>query len=551
MSQDFVLDKIFRGRGVTCASQIDYELKQLLSYKSLKGIDQAADWLVDALNSGQKVCIIGDYDVDGATSTAVMMKGLSQMGFANLTFIIPNRILDGYGLTPALVKKAHGVGVKYIITVDNGIVSFEGVDCAKALGIEVLITDHHMAQEKVPNCVVVNPNQVGCEFSSKNLAGVGVAFYVLIALRAKLRQINEPGGGVNLLTLIDLVALGTVADCVKLDQNNRLLVAQGLSRIRAGKVSPGILALIKIAKRNVTLLESDDFGFAIAPRLNAAGRLEDMTTGVMCLLAPDIEAASIYASILDKINHNRRNIQAKMLDEATLAVEKTTVDLERVIIIFGSNWHEGVIGLVASMLKEKHHLPTIALAQDADAEIYKGSCRSIPGLNIRDALVEFDRQYPNILIKYGGHAMAAGLSLRKSGFEKFKKGINEILSQIMTSTLLEKILEVDGGLPHSHRTLPFARKMGEVSPWGQGFEKPLFDDQFKIKSIRKIGEVHLKLILEDQGSEFDAIWFSPPEHWLETRAAQLRVIYHMGINDFRGKRSLQLMIKHADEVASH
>jgi single-stranded-DNA-specific exonuclease len=551
VSKDQVLDRIFRGRGIACASEIEYELSQLLSYKSLKGISEAADWLYNVMQTNQCVCVIGDYDVDGATSTSVMIKGLSQMGLTNLMYLIPNRIQDGYGLTPALVERAHARGAQCIITVDNGIVSFEGVDKANSLGMSVLITDHHMAQEQVPNCIVVNPNQPGCAFPSKNLAGVGVAFYVLIAFRAKLREHHAPGATVNLLELIDLVALGTVADCVKLDQNNRLMVAQGLKRIRAGQVSPGIKALIDIANRNPHLLEADDFGFSVAPRLNAAGRLEDMTTGVMCLLAPCIKTASVHAQTLDRINKQRREIQAKMLDEASRAVEQVKVKSSRVVIVHSPDWHEGVIGLVASMLKETHHLPTIAMAQDADASILKGSCRSIPGLNIRDVLVEFDRLYPGILVKYGGHAMAAGLSLRKDGLDQFKSGMQDLLAQHISDQLLEKVLEVDGPLPISHRTLPFARQIGEISPWGQNFEKPLFDDQFQIKSLRKIGESHLKLELEDQGRSYDAIWFSPPAHWLESRLEKIRVIYHIGINDFRGKRTLQLMVKHADCLASN
>jgi single-stranded-DNA-specific exonuclease len=475
-----------------------------------------------------------------------MMKGLVAMGLTNLTYMIPNRIQDGYGLTPALVERAYYMGVSHLITVDNGVVSFAGVDRAKELGMSVLITDHHMAADQVPNCIVVNPNQKDCHFPSKNLAGVGVAFYVLIAFRAALRSKGHPGSQVNLLELIDLVALGTVADCVPLDHNNRLMVAQGLLRIREGKHSVGIKALIDVAKRNPYLLEADDFGFSIAPRLNAAGRLEDMSTGVQCLLSTTIDDARAYAQTLDQINMKRREIQAQMLQQAQEAIKDHVVKQEKLIIVFSPGWHEGVIGLVASMLKEKHNVPTIALAQDSEESVLKGSCRSIMGLNIRDVLVEFDRLHPGVLIKFGGHAMAAGLSLQKEKLSVFKSGMQTILATMLSDALLEKVLEVDGSLPLSHRTLPFARRISAITPWGQGFEKPLFDDEFEIKQMRKIGGVHLKFELADQDRSYEAVWFSPPEAWLAARYQSLRLIYHIGINDFNGRRTLQLMVRHAE-----
>ncbi|UTC24159.1 single-stranded-DNA-specific exonuclease RecJ [Candidatus Comchoanobacter bicostacola] len=549
LDSDPVIDRIYKGRNAQSKDEFDYALAQLLPYHLLKGIDACCSWLYDAFKAQDRICIIGDYDVDGATSTTVMLKGLAGLGFTDVCYMIPNRIKDGYGLTPALVDRAISMQAQRIITVDNGIVSYQGVDYANANGVSVLITDHHMAAEKLPEAVVVNPNQLDCTFPSKTLAGVGVAYYVLIAFRAYLR---DQGHDLrfNLLELIDIVALGTVADCVPLDKNNRLLVHHGLKRMRSGQVSHGIAALLSIAKRNPKLLASDDLGFAVAPRLNAAGRLDDMSIGVQCLMSDSAQEAHSYAQTLDSINLTRREIQANMLDEAQKSLETVDVKNEKIAIVYGEKWHEGIIGLVASMLKETHNIPAIAMANDSDNTILKGSCRSIPGLNIRDVLVDFDLQHPGVLIKFGGHAMAAGLSLNASRLTDFTEGMRALIQEKVTDDMLQKCILVDGPLPQSHRNLPFARLLLTKGPWGQCFEKPVFDDVFTLESVRKVGQAHLKLSVRDSEQQYDAIWFFCPESWFAVRAKQVRLIYALSINDFNGKRSVQLMVQHAQVVES-
>ena len=429
-----------------------------------------------------------------------------------------------------------------IITVDNGIVSYAGVDHAKSLGMDVLITDHHLAADTVPDAVIVNPNQPGCAFASKCIAGVGVAFYVLIALRAYFRDKGVFEVGPNLLAYLDLVALGTVADCVKLDTNNRIMVSHGLSLMRSGKSRYGIQALINVAKRNPTLIEADDMGFSLAPRLNAAGRLDDMTTGVRCLLSETVKDAMYFALMLDKINLTRRQMQQDMTQEA-LDYVQSMKEIPLIAVVCKPKWHEGIIGLVASMIKEKYYIPCIVLTQDEDPNLLKGSCRSIPGLNIRDVLADYDRIFPNSLIKFGGHAMAAGLTIKASDVDQFREALVQICQNLITKEMCQKYLLVDGSLPKNYRTIGFARDLIHYGPWGNGFEKPMFYDRFDLCEQYIVGGKHLKVLLSDGETNFEGIFFNIEEGvWPNHHAKSVDVAYHLQINEFNGRRKVQLMV---------
>lgn len=542
VGMDPVLDKILRARSITSAKDVDYQLSRLLPYQLLKDIDKACARLHQALSQNEYLVVIGDYDVDGATATTVMVSGLREMGL-KIDYLIPNRLKDGYGLSAQLVDRAESMGAQLIITVDNGIVSHQGVDHANAKGIDVLVTDHHLAGDKVPNAIIVNPNQPGCTFPSKVIAGVGVAFYVLIALRAFLREQHVFEKGPNLLKYLDLVALGTVADCVPLDFNNRTMVAQGLSIMRSGKARPGIAALLSLAKKAPTLLDADDMGFSVAPRLNAAGRLEDMSTGVKCLLSKGHKEAMQFALQLDEINKLRRSMQQEMVAEALLYV-KTIQNADTCIaVIYNATWHEGIIGLVASMVKEKFHIPSIVLTKDEEGGFLKGSCRSIPGLNIRDLLVEYDRRYPNTLVKFGGHAMAAGLSLEAEALDIFQSGISSLAKEQIDDKMRQKVLLTDGDLPQTHRSIQFAKLLINSGPWGNGFEKPLFCNIFELSDQYIVGEKHLKVTLSDGDSVYSGIWFNIEEdQWPKHQIKTVKVVYQLQINVFNAKRQLQFLV---------
>jgi len=539
---DDLMDKIYRSRSVRSMQEMDYNLKGLISYHLLKGITPACELLYATYQQQNNVIVIGDYDVDGATATSVVVAGLREMGFKNIDFIIPNRITDGYGLTPKLVDRAKEEGAKLIITVDNGIVSYAGVDHAKSIGIDVLITDHHLAADRLPDAVIVNPNQPDCQFPSKCIAGVGVAFYVLIALRAYFREKKVFEQGPNLLTYLDLVALGTVADCVQLDTNNRNMISHGLEIMRRGRARPGIQALMRVAKRNPTLIESDDMGFSLAPRLNAAGRLEDMTVGVRCLLASNAKDATYFALMLDEINLTRRQMQQDMTQEA-LDYVKSMKDLPVIAVVCKLKWHEGIIGLVASMIKEKYFIPCIVLTQDEDSSLLKGSCRSIPGLNIRDVLADYDRQYPGSLTKFGGHAMAAGLTIKASDVEQFRNTLVSICSQLITKEMCQKYLLVDGSLPKTHRTISFAKELIKLGPWGNGFEKPMFYDTYDLCEQYIVGGKHLKVVLSDDSQTYEGICFNIEEGvWPNHHIKKVEVAYYIQVNEFNGKRKVQFLI---------
>ncbi|MCW8834318.1 MAG: single-stranded-DNA-specific exonuclease RecJ, partial [Colwellia sp.] len=510
-----------------------------------------------AIEKNLAIVIIGDFDADGATSTALMMSALTMFGSQNHSFLVPNRFEYGYGLTPEIVDIAAKQGAQVLVTVDNGISCIAGVDRAKALGLQVVVTDHHLPGKTTPNAdAIVNPNQIGCQFASKALAGVGVAFYLMLALRKYCREqdyfskrgIPEP----NIAQLLDLVALGTVADVVPLDANNRILVAQGLKRIRAGQTRPGIQALIDIAKRDQSQLVASDFGFALGPRINAAGRLDDMAYGINCLLAPDLANARVMARDLDDLNKARREIEQGMQVEAEAIFKSLNFAQETLpsaIALYQEDWHQGVIGIVAGRLKEKFHRPCIVFANGSDeaeknAEI-KGSARSIAGLHIRDLLEHISSQHPDLILKFGGHAMAAGLSIKSQDFKTFQQIFNDTAEQWLTEEHLQSVLLSDGELPLQYMTLAFAEQLRNAGPWGQNFPEPLFDDEFTLVQQRLVGEKHLKLVVQKAGQVFDAIAFNiDVKAWPNSSAEKVQLAYQLDINEFRGKRSVQLMVKH-------
>ena len=558
--------QIYASRGVESAQQLELKVSNLQGLnlqkttndEALKGLDGACQLLHAALINNTNIIIVGDFDADGATSTALMMVALTLMGSVNHSFLVPNRFEYGYGLTPEIVDIAAKQGGQLLVTVDNGISCVAGVNRAKELGLQVLVTDHHLPGHELPKAdAIVNPNQVGCPFPSKSLAGVGVAFYLMLALRSYLRDksyfvehsINEP----NIAQLLDLVALGTVADVVSLDANNRILVEQGLKRIRAGQTRPGIQALIEVANKNQQRLVASDFGFALGPRINAAGRLDDMSYGINCLLAPDLASARAMASDLDDLNKARREIEQGMQAEAETIFKQLNFSVDNLpnaIALYQEDWHQGVIGIVAGRLKEKFHRPCIVFAKGSDDDSItaeqqeiKGSARSIPGLHIRDLLEHIDSQNPNLILKFGGHAMAAGLSIKQQNFEKFQTLFNDLAGKWLKAEDLQSIILSDGELAINHLTLAFAEQLRDAGPWGQNFPEPLFDDTFTLVQQRIVGEKHLKLMVEKQGEVFDGIAFNiDVKAWPNAQAKQVHLAYRLDVNEFRGKRTVQLMI---------
>tara|TARA_B110000438_G_C15816644_1_gene652273 strand:+ start:1888 stop:3636 length:1749 start_codon:yes stop_codon:yes gene_type:complete len=560
-----IVRQIYARRGVTSKDQLELTASHLCAVDTLKGLPEACALLYKALKDKKNITVIGDFDADGATSTALMMEALRMLGSTNHHFLVPNRFKYGYGLTPEIVDIAASQGAQVLVTVDNGISCIAGVKRAKELGLQVVVTDHHLpGAETPPADAIVNPNQRGCNFASKSLAGVGVAFYFMLALRKYLREknwfeqqgIKEP----NIAQLLDLVALGTVADVVSLDANNRILVEQGLKRIRAGATRPGIQALIEIAGKNQQKLVASDFGFALGPRINAAGRLDDMAFGINCLLANDLSTARVMAADLDDLNKARREIEQGMQIEAeqVLASLKFSEDnLPNGISLFHSDWHQGVIGIVAGRLKEKYHRPSIVFAKGNDdldsnsietnnTEI-KGSARSIPGLHIRDLLEYIDSQHPGIIIKFGGHAMAAGLSIEADQFQQFSILFEKYAQQWLSEEALTGIISSDGELLTSDMTLAFAEILREAGPWGQNFPEPVFDDVFNLVQQRIVGEKHLKLVVEKDQQIFDAIAFNVDiKRWPDNQAKQVKLAYRLDINEFRGKQTVQLMVEQLD-----
>ncbi|EWH08873.1 single-stranded-DNA-specific exonuclease RecJ [Catenovulum agarivorans DS-2] len=545
-----VLQRILANRDIS-ASELELSLSRLHK-PELKGVEQAVEVLYQAIVNDLSIFIIGDFDADGATSTALSVSALKQLGANKVDFLVPNRFDFGYGLSEPIVEIAHQMGAQVLMTVDNGISCIAGVSKAKTLGMQVVVTDHHLPGHQLPNAdAIVNPNQPDCPFPSKNIAGVGVAFYLMLALRAHLRkqnyftanQLKEP----NLATLLDLVALGTVADVVPLDDVNRILVQQGINRIKKGHARPGIKALLDIAKRDYRQLVSSDFGFAVGPRLNAAGRLDDMTLGISCLLAPDYTQAMHIASRLDELNQERRAIESSMQIEAINTLSKIQLDdLPYGICLYQNDWHQGVIGILAGRIKERYHRPVIIFAEDND-EVLKGSCRSIPGLHIRDVLERIHTLHPNLIIKFGGHAMAAGLSINKANFDQFKQVFNQTVQELVNPDILTNICLTDGALADHELTIEVAQLLREALPWGQCFEPPVFDDEFTIVQERLLQDKHIKFVLQHQsGIALDAIWFNyNPALWSVNTQQKVRLAFSLDINEFRGQKNIQLMVKTA------
>ena len=538
------LAKIFAARGITDSKQLDTTFAGLLPFDNLKNAGEMARLLADAIAARKKLMVIADYDADGATACAVAVRGLRDFG-AHIDFIVPNRFEYGYGLTPEIVRLAAQSAPDILITVDNGIASVEGVAEANRLGMKVFITDHHLPGDKLPDAAcIVNPNQPGCGFPSKNLAGVGVMFYVLLALRAELRTcgafIDKPEP--RLAELLDLVALGTVADVVKLDQNNRILVQQGLQRIRAGRACAGIKALLQVAKKDPARASSMDLGFTVGPRLNAAGRLDDMSLGIDCLLTDDSARAIQIAAKLDALNRERRSIEGEMQENALAALEHVDPKDNFALTLFDETWHQGVIGILASRLKDKFHRPTIAFARSNKGEI-KGSGRSIAGLHLRDALDLVSKRHPSLIKKFGGHAAAAGLSIAETDFDSFVTAFEHVASELLSENDLAQRIETDGALDNAEMNLEIAHLL-DAQVWGQGFPAPQFNDDFAVQNQRVVGEKHLKLRLGTQGKLIEAILFGHNEMLPE----RIHAVYSLSVNEYNGTKSLQLIIRHWRDV---
>jgi len=547
-----LLARVYASRGVTSADELNHSLEQLLPFHTLKGINEAVSLLAEALEQNWRILVVGDFDADGATSTTLAVKALRMLGAADVDFLVPNRFEYGYGLTPEIVAVAAERQPDLIVTVDNGISSISGVAAAQEAAMKVLVTDHHLPGVKLPAAdAIVNPNQPGDSFPCKNLAGVGVIFYTMLALRSRLREQGWfEGQGIavpNLATLLDLVALGTVADVVPLDLNNRILVAQGLARIRAGQVSPGIQALCEASKRDTSRLVSSDLGFGLGPRLNAAGRMEDMTIGINCLLSDDIVEARQLAARLEELNHQRRTVEGDMRDEALAEVERLHLDEEASLpfgfCLYNPSWHEGVIGILASRIKDRLHRPVIVFTDAANGDI-KGSARSVKGVHIRDALDAVAANHPDLLKKFGGHAMAAGLTIHADALEPFKQAFDAEVRRHLNEEDLRGTLLSDGELNSTEATMELAARLRSETPWGQGFVEPLFDGWFDVASSRIVGERHLKmqLLWPDSGQTVDAIAFNVEEPLLEMRPQRVQIAYRLDINEWRGRQSLQLLV---------
>ncbi|HDJ2741242.1 TPA: single-stranded-DNA-specific exonuclease RecJ [Salmonella bongori] len=547
-----LLRRLYASRGVRSARELERSVKGMLPWQQLSGIDNAVEILYDAFREGLRIIVVGDFDADGATSTALSVLGMRALGCDNISYLVPNRFEDGYGLSPEVVDQARARGAQLIVTVDNGISSHAGVAHAKALGIPVIVTDHHLPGDTLPDAeAIINPNLRDCEFPSKSLAGVGVAFYLMLALRTFLRDkgwFDERGiAPPNLAELLDLVALGTVADVVPLDANNRILTWQGLSRIRAGKCRPGIKALLEISNRDPQQLAASDLGFALGPRLNAAGRLDDMSVGVALLLCDNLGEARVLASELDALNQTRKEIEQGMQAEALVLCEKLERSCDVLpggLAMYHPEWHQGVVGILASRIKERFHRPVIAFAPAGDGTL-KGSGRSIQGLHMRDALERLDTLYPDLMIKFGGHAMAAGLSLEAHKFELFQQRFGELVTEWLDPALLQGEVISDGPLSAAEMSMEVAQVLRDAGPWGQMFPEPLFDGRFRLLQQRLVGERHLKVMVEPIGGGplLDGIAFNVDTTcWPDNSVREVELAYKLDINEFRGNRSLQIII---------
>ncbi|MFM2482297.1 single-stranded-DNA-specific exonuclease RecJ [Celerinatantimonas sp. YJH-8] len=551
-----LIQQIYARRGIHSEQQLNRSVKALTSWEQLNGMSRAVELLLSYRL--KTILIVGDFDCDGATSSALMLRGLRALGFHDVHFLVPNRFEYGYGLSPEIADLACEQGAELIVTVDNGISSIGGVEHAHQRGVPVIITDHHLPGAQLPAAeAIVNPNLTDCDFPSKSLAGVGVAFYLLLAIRAKMREqnlfsalnISMP----NLADHLDLVALGTVADVVRLDQNNRILVYQGLARIRAGKCCVGIQALIEVSRRQQSSLVASDLGFALGPRLNAVGRLDDMSLGIECLLCDDLQQARRMASEMDGLNRERKSIEISMQQEAEASVAKLSLNeqqLPSALALFREDWHQGVVGLVASRIKEKYYRPVFAFAK-ADEQTLKGSGRSVAGVHMRDLLERIDTQNPGLIDKFGGHAMAAGLSLPQQNFTKFVEQLERVATEFVEPEHLNYQLFSDGELPSELMTLEFAELLQQAGPWGQGFEEPVFDGEFFLLGQKIVGENHLKMTLQSVGGNtvVDAIAFNIDRSlWPDFQCRQIHVAYKLEINEYRGQRSVQLLVEWLEKI---
>jgi single-stranded-DNA-specific exonuclease len=539
-----VLARIYAARGIREGRQLEHELTALIPFDRLKNAEDMAVRLADAIHAGKRLLVVADYDSDGATACAVAVRALREFG-ATVDYLVPNRFEYGYGLTPEIARLAAGRRPDILLTVDNGISSVAGVEEARRLGMEVLVTDHHLPGDELPDAAcIVNPSQPGCDFPSKNLAGVGVIFYVLLALRAELRKRGafENRAEPNLGKLLDLVALGTVADVVKLDDNNRVLVSQGLKRIRAGRACAGIDALMRVARREAHKVSAWDMGFALGPRLNAAGRLDDMALGIECLLCDDPNRALAMAQQLDALNRERREIEADMQESALASLERIEVEDRYALALYDPDWHQGVIGILASRIKDRFHRPVIAFAKGNPGEL-KGSGRSIAGLHLRDALDLVAKRRPHLLQKFGGHAFAAGLTIREEHFPEFAATFEEVAQSLLSPDDLDRIVHTDGTLEPREMTMELAGQIsGQV--WGQGFPQPSFSDEFLVREQRVVGEKHLRLRLGKGPDTFNAMLFFRDQPLPDRVAA----VYRLDVNEYNGGRTLQLIVEHWEEA---
>lgn len=549
-----VLARIYASRGIYDLQSLGRNLNELLPDSAMSGVEAAVERLQQAAQAQESILIIGDFDCDGATSTALTVLALRMMGFQQVDFLVPNRFEFGYGLSPEIVKEALKKQPQLLVTVDNGISSIEGVAAANAAGLDVIVTDHHLAGDQLPDaCAIVNPNQPDCTFAAKSTCGVGVIFYVMIALRRALQaqgwfeaqSLPQP----NLASLLDLVALGTVADVVPLEQNNRVLVYQGLQRIKAGYCRPGLKALIEVSGRQQHKINSADLGYAIAPRLNAAGRLEDMSIGIECLLTESPQRAMELATTLNELNQERKGIEQEMQQQALdllAGLQLDDAELPYGLSLYEPEWHQGVIGILASRIKERTYRPVIAFAQGDEGEL-KGSARSISGFHVRDGLDAIAARYPQLLRKFGGHAMAAGLTIRASDLSLFQQAFDEEVRRQLSEKDLQQQVLTDGELTTADMNLELAEMLRDAGPWGHHFPEPLFEGQFSLLQQRIVGQRHLKMVLMEptSGMAIDAIQFNADmELWPDEQITRVRVIYRLDVNEFRGQKSVQMLVDH-------